>query len=67
MPTVNQLIKKPRSSGRKKAKSPALRFRYNSLTKKEDAVRRCSSEGFECEKISIEKRQKQQNRFATFR
>ena len=34
MPTVNQLIKKPRSSGRKKAKSPALRFRYNSLTKK---------------------------------
>jgi len=25
MPTVNQLIKKPRSSGRKKAKSPALR------------------------------------------
>ena len=34
MATVNQLIKKPRSSGRKKAKSPALRFRYNSLTKK---------------------------------
>ncbi len=28
---------------------------YNSITKKEDAVRRCSSEGFECEKVSIEK------------
>ena len=28
---------------------------YNSLTKKEDAVRRCTSEGFECEKIAIEK------------
>ncbi|MBD1159392.1 NAD-dependent DNA ligase LigA [Pelagibacterales bacterium SAG-MED19] len=28
---------------------------YNSITKKKDAVRRCSSEGFECEKISIEK------------
>ncbi len=28
---------------------------YNSTTKKKDAVRRCSSEGFECEKISIEK------------
>ena len=28
---------------------------YNSITKKKDAVRRCSSEGFECEKVSIEK------------
>ena len=28
---------------------------YNSITKKKDAVRRCSSEGFECEKIVIEK------------
>ena len=28
---------------------------YNSVTKKIDAVRRCSNEGFECEKISIEK------------
>ena len=28
---------------------------YNSLTKKEDAVRRCTSDGFDCEKISIEK------------
>ena len=27
----------------------------NFITKKEDAVRRCSSEGFECEKVSIEK------------
>ncbi len=28
---------------------------YNLITKKNDAVRRCSSEGYECEKISIEK------------
>ena len=28
---------------------------YNIITKKEDAVRRCTSEGFECEKIAIEK------------
>ena len=28
---------------------------FNFITKKNDAVRRCSSEGFECEKISIEK------------
>ncbi|MDC0043612.1 NAD-dependent DNA ligase LigA [Candidatus Pelagibacter sp.] len=28
---------------------------FNEITKKEDAVRRCSSEGYECEKISIEK------------
>ena len=28
---------------------------YNVITKKKDAVRRCTSEGYECEKISIEK------------
>ena len=28
---------------------------YNKLTKKQDAVRRCVSEGYECEKVSIEK------------
>ncbi len=28
---------------------------FNLITKKKDAVRRCSSEGFECEKIAIEK------------
>ena len=28
---------------------------FNLITKKYDAVRRCSSEGFECEKIAIEK------------
>ncbi len=28
---------------------------YNLITKKKDAVRRCSSEGYVCEKISIEK------------
>ena len=28
---------------------------FNSITKKNDAVRRCSSEGYYCEKISVEK------------
>ena len=28
---------------------------FNEITKKQDAVRRCTSEGFECEKIAIEK------------
>jgi len=28
---------------------------YNNITKKKGAVRRCSSEGFECEKVAIEK------------
>ncbi len=28
---------------------------FNNITKKEDAVRRCSSEGYVCEKIAIEK------------
>ena len=28
---------------------------FNFVTKKEDAVRRCSSEGFDCEKVAIEK------------
>ena len=28
---------------------------YNETTKKQDAVRRCASEGYECEKIAIEK------------
>ncbi len=28
---------------------------FNNFTKKEDAVRRCSAEGYECEKIAIEK------------
>ena len=28
---------------------------FNEITKKQDAVRRCTSEGYECEKIAIEK------------
>ena len=28
---------------------------FNTITKKDDAVRRCTSEGYECEKIAIEK------------
>jgi len=28
---------------------------YNEITKRQDAIRRCASEGFECEKIAIER------------
>ncbi len=28
---------------------------YNSITKKKDAVRRCSSEGYECDRMTVEK------------
>lgn len=31
MPTINQLVRKPRKSAVKKTKAPALRFTYNSL------------------------------------
>ncbi len=31
MPTINQLVRKPRKGTRKKSKTPALRFTYNSL------------------------------------
>ncbi len=31
MPTISQLVRKGRSSARKKTKAPALRFRYNAL------------------------------------
>jgi len=34
MPTINQLVRQGRKSGVKKSKSPALGFRWNSLTKK---------------------------------
>ncbi|MCA9349599.1 30S ribosomal protein S12 [Candidatus Saccharibacteria bacterium] len=35
MPTINQLIRKPRTRGKKKSKSPALGFRVNSLKNKQ--------------------------------
>ncbi|MEX0762367.1 MAG: 30S ribosomal protein S12 [Dehalococcoidia bacterium] len=31
MPTINQLVRKPRRKARKKSNTPALRFTYNSL------------------------------------
>lgn len=34
MPTINQLIRKPRKVARKKTKSPALSFGYNTLRNK---------------------------------
>ncbi len=35
MPTINQLIKKPRRSPKKKSKSPALQYTFNSLKNRE--------------------------------
>ena len=34
MPTINQLVRKPRKSNATKSKSPALNFGYNSMKKK---------------------------------
>ena len=34
MPTINQLIKKPRKASKKKAKAPALGFGFNSIKNK---------------------------------
>ena len=31
MPTINQLVRRPRTQVRSKTKSPALRFRFNTL------------------------------------
>ena len=63
IPHVIAVDKKLRSSKSKKyvfpSKCPSCGSKtikdYNFVTKKIDAVRRCSSEGFGCEKISIEK------------
>ena len=35
MPTINQLIKKPRKSPKKKSKSPALQYTFNSIKNRE--------------------------------
>ena len=63
IPHVISVDKKLRSSKSKKYifpnKCPSCGSKtikdYNSVTKKIDAVRRCSNEGYGCEKISIEK------------
>ena len=63
IPHVISVDKKLRTSNSKKYifpnKCPSCGSKtikeYNSITKKIDAVRRCSNEGFGCEKISIEK------------
>ena len=34
MPTINQLVRKPRKTAKKKPKTPALRFRQNTLRRK---------------------------------
>ena len=39
MPTINQLVRKPRKPVTKKTKAPALRFVHNSLTNRTTAGR----------------------------
>ena len=63
IPHIISVDKKKRREGSKKflfpTKCPSCRSitikDFNSITKKKDAVRRCASECFECEKVSIEK------------
>ena len=63
IPHVISVDLKQRNTNSKKFKfplnCPSCGFKtvkdFNSTTKKEDAVRRCSSEGYVCEKVSIEK------------
>ncbi|URM52885.1 30S ribosomal protein S12 [Mycoplasma sp. SG1] len=38
MPTINQLINNPRVKKKKKAKSPALKYTYNTLKKKQTKI-----------------------------
>lgn len=42
MPTMNQILRKGRSSKKKKSKSPAMQFTYDSLHRKKTALRRGS-------------------------
>ena len=63
IPHITSVDKKKRSKNSKQfvfpSKCPSCGSEtikdYNFITKKNDAVRRCSSEGYECEKVSIEK------------
>ena len=63
IPHVIEVEKKKRTPGSKKfvfpLKCPSCGSEtikdYNKITKKFDAVRRCTNEGFECERIAIEK------------
>jgi len=40
MPTINQLIRKPRKSAKKKSKSPALQYTWNSIKSRKVALRK---------------------------
>lgn len=53
MPTVNQLIRKPRISKKKKSKSPALQTMYNSLKRKTvNKKRGCPQKRGVCTKVT---------------
>ena len=53
MPTVNQLIRKPRSKATKKSKSPALQVTYNTLKRKTRKMRRgCPQKRGVCTKVT---------------
>ena len=63
IPHIVSVDLKKRSSNQEKFSFPQLCpscgsstiKEFNSITKKQDAVRRCSSEGYECQKVAIEK------------
>ncbi|MBE3556396.1 MAG: 30S ribosomal protein S12 [Firmicutes bacterium] len=38
MPTINQLVRKPRKAAKAKSKSPALQYGYNSLKRKQTVL-----------------------------
>lgn len=52
MPTINQLVRKPRKSVVKKTKAPALRFTYNSLKGKLKRGRGSPQKRGVCTKVS---------------
>jgi len=53
MPTINQLIRKPRVSKRKKSKSPALQTMFNSLKRKTITMKRgCPQKRGVCTKVT---------------
>lgn len=53
MPTINQLIRKPRRTAKKKSKAPALQTIYNTLKRKTTKLRRgCPLKRGVCTKVT---------------
>jgi small subunit ribosomal protein S12 len=52
MPTINQLVRKPRKKVTKKTKAPALRYTYNSLSGRRNASKGSPQKRGVCTKVS---------------